>query len=310
MARDELELSRTASSSASEALSTLQSRHRDLEKSNAELQSTHSTLESAHTALRSTHEALVEAHDSVLSSSSEASSSRSTLQADLTTARAELDKTRSSLSSEKRRADAAEKKRAALQSENGELVAQLEEVRGKVVAVTEEKADLASRLETLGRRPTDPVPNGIPSPLTPDEALELSRRAEQIRTLESALHASTSRVHALSRQLTDLHAAYTTAQRERDDAITAVQSGLSPGGKRGILLSPDERPRTAVDAILPAAVRHRRQVSLAGLKARMEPRRGVKMESLAEEEDVLPGKQFGDEIMFCCPACDGDLITL
>lgn len=76
--------------------------------------------------------------------------------------------------------------------------------------------------------------------------------------------------------------------------------------------------------ILPASVRHKRQVSLTALKARMEPARTVRSSRLGSttEEDegevkVSPAsdrtrvrKQFGDEIVFCCPACEGDLITL
>jgi hypothetical protein len=66
--------------------------------------------------------------------------------------------------------------------------------------------------------------------------------------------------------------------------------------------------------MLPASVRHKRQASLAGLKARMGPTRTVSglgpMESVEEDLGLIGRKQFGDEIMFCCPACEGDLITL
>jgi hypothetical protein len=34
------------------------------------------------------------------------------------------------------------------------------------------------------------------------------------------------------------------------------------------------------------------------------------MESVQEDLGLIGRKQFGDEIMFCCPACEGDLITL
>ena len=201
-----------------------------------------------------------------------------------------------------------------------------------------------------------PLPSSPPLPGSHAEA-------ERIRSLESALHASASRIHELSRQLTDMHAAYATAQRERDDALLAAP--FSPASTRGFFLSPaDEttpsrspglgsglglgRPpsvpsRSSVDTMLPASVRQRRQVSLTALKARMEhPPRSKpltspsRMEAVTEKESEGVGgggggggggegggrrgsgvatpqrlrKQFGDEIVFCCPACEGDLITL
>lgn len=63
--------------------------------------------------------------------------------------RTELDGATAKLESTMKRAEAAEKKRAALQEENGELVKQLEEVRGRVVQVMEEKVELAGRVESL-----------------------------------------------------------------------------------------------------------------------------------------------------------------
>jgi hypothetical protein len=157
--------------------------------------------------------------------------------------------------------------------------------------------------------------------------------------LEDSLLASASRADDLTRQLTDLHSAYATAQKERDDALAGTT--FSPRGAKSLFLSPaDEHPRIpsgpgspsphvpmnrTVDAILPAAVRHRRQVSLSALKARMEPSSRVpssRMAPLLEEGDASASslaegrtlrhvpKQFGDEIVFCCPACEGDLITL
>jgi hypothetical protein len=83
--------------------------------------------------------------------------------------------------------------------------------------------------------------------------------------------------------------------------------------------------------MLPPSVRHRRLVSLSALKARMEPPRPLASPSRLGIEAVSEGdegegrmngsvgltpthaplrKQFGDEIVFCCPACEGDLITL
>lgn len=218
-----------------------------------------------------------------------------------------------------KRAENAEKRREGLQSENDELVAQLSEVRGRVVEVMQEKADLASRVESLESRSKADTKEletvraqvkehelASASATSEDQTrLEISKQAAKIRELESALHAATSRVHTLTRQLS---------------ANTPPMTSPS----RGILYSPDEKqgrpsgpPRLpSVDMLLPASVRHKRQVSLAGLKARMGTANrtvssiGGGMDSVQEDLGLIGRKQFGDEIMFCCPACEGDLITL
>ena len=198
-----------------------------------------------------------------------------------------------------------------------------------------------------------------------------------------------------------MHAAYATAQRERDEAMAAssasfagmgsgtrglfspldesipttlyyhsnshspgigIGNGSTSGSKNGLGLGrPPLLPtRSNVDMILPASVRHKREVSLNALKARMQPTQTKPLRSphlsktisagglgnLNEDDEVRNGnqsehegeggnvdededrrgieetwagrrtswmmsrKQFGDEIVFCCPACEGDLITL
>lgn len=238
----------------------------------AELQSTHSSTSVELERLRKEHAFQSESLRSTKSS--------------LETSKSELDVTTTSLGTERKRAEAAEKKKAALQSENDNLLRQLEEVRQKVTTVMEEKADLAEALDSAKSK--------IPK-VDIDQA---------VKKLEADLQASTSRVQLLTRQLADLQSAYTSLQ-------SSASSGNTPTPSREVPPQ-SNRPtgvNRTVDAILPANVRHKRQVSIAALKARMgtaNTRRG--MDSLAEH----PGerKQFGDEIMFCCPACEGDLITL
>lgn len=124
-------------------------------------------------------------------------------------------------------------------------------------------------------------------------------------------------------------------------------SGSGSGAKGYFFSPPDQQPLAPqsptiapkprlnpVDAILPPSVRHKRQVSLNALKARMEPSMSLKgasplrgLRTMNEVKEEANGgdegrrgsvdsrrigvkKQFGDEIMFCCPACDGELITL
>jgi hypothetical protein len=265
-----------------------------------------------------------------------------------------------------------------LKGEHLDLQRRLEEAQSS--SATHE-ATITSLRSELDSRPAEsvpsPKPNGVESssPSHIDESaaqLELSASVERIRALEASLHASSSRVHELSRQLADLHVAHALAQKERDEALRATTSPRGSGsGAKGLFLAPaDEATRgsgsglggfgglggsspgpssprggnvgnntntlgnRSVDAILPAAVRHRRQVSLSALKARMEPAPSLRVSSgrmaaVGEEAEGDGGvegstssahayqhahahvpKQFGDEIVFCCPACEGDLITL
>jgi hypothetical protein len=212
-----------------------------------------------------------------------------------------------------KRAETAEKRKEALQTENDELVKQLEEVRGRVVEVMEEKAELAGRIETLETRSKNDakalevaksqigehettISSLRDTSISDERALEISQQAAKIRELEAALHAATSRVHSLTKQLATV-------------PPTSPSANLFVDAK-----TPPIQRLPSVDLMLPASVRHKRQASLAGLKARMGPSRTVSglgpMESVQEDLGLIGRKQFGDEIMFCCPACEGDLITL
>jgi hypothetical protein len=161
-------------------------------------------------------------------------------------------------------------------------------------------------------------------------ALEISDLQAKVRQLESSSHAASSRAHDLARQLADMTAANAELQRGAGAAGAA-------GGAAGLFISPVDRPHSPsppssprwrerpLDAGLPASVRHKRQVSLNALKARMGPhlpRRGslLRLDSVSESgsgrsSPVLDAparrqQQFGDEIMYCCSACEGDLVTL
>jgi CII-binding regulator of phage lambda lysogenization HflD len=281
-----------------------------------ELQRSHSTLESEHTDLQSAFDALKEDHEALRTTHAESTSSLSTAESSLSAVQSELSTAKSNISNLTKRAETAEKRKEGLQTENDELVKQLAEVRDRVVEVMEEKADMTSRIQTLETRSKTDVKDleaaqtlikehesTISSlrdtAISDDRALEISQQAAKIRELEAALHAATSRVHTISRQL-------------------AAVPPTSPSSNLFLAASEEKRPPVqrlpTVDLMLPASVRHKRQVSLAGLKARMGPSRTVSglgpMESVSEDLGLIGRKQFGDEIMFCCPACEGDLITL
>jgi hypothetical protein len=211
----------------------------------------------------------------------------------------------------------------ALQTQHSEITAQLEAANNRI----------QTQESTISSLQSSSSNSDVSSPSTDTTT--------RIQSLETALQASTLRVQTLSRELADLHSAYIQAQKERDDALSST-STFSPRAARGqgLFLSPsEESPRRAplgrtasgglVDSILPASVRHKRQVSLNALKARMEPRDVKKMGVVGEEDEEgreggsetnTPGiggkramttrSQFGDEIVFCCPACEGDLFEI
>ena len=219
-----------------------------------------------------------------------------------------------------------------------ELQTELEGIKADLQSKDERLQAAQAKLDKADAKSTNPEVNGDEiSTLRSAHALEISQQAEKVRSLETALHAAESRVHALSRQLTDLQAAQSNMS-------------LASPGQRGLFLSDEgsssydrrsplgnARP-TGVDALLPAHVRHKRQVSLSALKARMEPSvshrsTGAPLGNVQEEGGSRRGStsstgtpgvegkpaaskrngarlQFGDEIVFCCPACEGDLIEL
>jgi predicted nucleic acid-binding Zn-ribbon protein len=264
-------------------------------------------VQSALDSLRNEHETLQSTH-------ANSSTSVTELETNLKTVQTELSSIKTNLANMTKRAETAEKRKEALQTENDELVKQLEEVRGRVVEVMEEKADLAGRIETLETRSKNDskdlemartqiaehevtISTLRDASISDERALEISQQAAKIRELESALHAATSRVHSLTKQLS---AVPPTSPSQN---LFVADSGR-----------PQAQRLPSVDLLLPASVRHKRQASLAGLKARMAPSRSLSgmgpMEGVQEELGLIGRKQFGDEIMFCCPACEGDLITL
>ncbi len=180
--------------------------------------------------------------------------------------------------------------------------------------------------------------------------LEMSSLSARLRSTETALHDETSRAHSLARQLSDVQTEVARVNRERDEALRKIELGVGSSrgpthaGGDGTALSSVPTmiaPRAPIDFNLPPSARHKRQVSLQALRARMGPvaieerrpsasRRSTSgFSSLKEEEDgsteqgeegVIAANghdhvprqrgQFGDEVVFWCSACQGDLITL
>lgn len=126
------------------------------DKSSKDLQSAHDKIKadlhkitSEHKTLAGSHADLTAAHDILKAEHGNASKSFNDTDKSLKEASAELDQTKKTLGTVTKRADAAEKKRDALQTENGDLVSQLEELRGKVVKTSDEKIELAGKVESF-----------------------------------------------------------------------------------------------------------------------------------------------------------------
>ena len=189
--------------------------------------------------------------------------------------------------------DAAEAAQKSLQDQVDEITSartaletELERLREKVAALEEEIA--TARLTASASTPLPQSPGD--DTVEAQRALDASLTAQRLRETEHKLHQSESKVHSLSRQLAQL----STSQP-----------------------LPKSSPRNVqVDAhsMLPAATRHKRQVSLSLLKARMESsssRPGLSPAGeTIEEEEHGRHTQFGDELMFACKSCQGDLIML
>lgn len=256
----------------------------------------------------------------------------------------------SSLAEENRRLEETSAAHEALLKQYDSVQSQLKTLTADHEGAQETIRELEATASTSSKpERSDDADDGTVSALKAQHTLDISEQTEKIRSLESSLHASTSRVHAFTRQLADLQSAYAAAQKDRDEAL--LNGTLSPrgSGTKGLFISSDETDQLSplghgipsrslgVDALLPASVRHKRQVSLSALKARMEPsysraplspmgsvnemdessrRPSVTSNgAITPNKEALKGattsrKQFGDEIVFCCPACDGDLITL
>lgn len=133
-------------------------------------------------------------------------------------------------------------------------------------------------------------------------ALEISNYASQLRSVESALHAESSRSHALSRQITDLQAELAEARRTRRDSAAMVAPAVS------YRLAPTTN---TIDEGLAPSVKQKRRAALALLKARLSAAAGAPgTPSVEHVPDHSFRSQLSEDAVFWCPCCDGDLISL
>jgi hypothetical protein len=136
-------------------------------------------------------------------------------------------------------------------------------------------------------------------------ALEISNYGSKLRSIESALHAESSRSHSLSKQITDLQAELMEAKRQQQ------QRDLHPSTSLSYRLAPTT---TMIDEKLPPSVRQKRRTALALLKARLSAASSSAPGTPSNEADHRPDHSFrsqlSEDAVFWCPCCDGDLISL
>ncbi|KAK4686182.1 hypothetical protein P7C73_g3947, partial [Tremellales sp. Uapishka_1] len=133
----------------SQSSSTTQTALAELQSAHAILQTSHDTLSTDQNALQSSYDGLQSTHSELKDSFSTSLSKIASLEHSLESTKTELASTKNDFSTASKRAESVEKRRAALQNENDDLVKQLEEMRGKVIEIMEEKVDMAARIESL-----------------------------------------------------------------------------------------------------------------------------------------------------------------
>lgn len=257
---------------------------------------------------------------------------------------AQIKDLQSQLASSIKRAESAVEQNAGLKEDNAGLLSTLQDVRAQVTKITEECTEIESELravreqlataqadaEQLQKQQSDETAESnqvrsilqnclesddVALPLvelaqriqakiqstTDGDAeasasrdLERSELASRIRSLEAELHDQTRRNHQLNKRLT-----------------TSNDSKSYTGLSRA---PPAQSSRIDVDVGLTPAVRHKRQASLALLKARMigSDSSSFRLDDLSEEATSSAPRfaQISDDAVFWCSCCSGDLITL
>lgn len=212
---------------------------------------------------------------------------------------------------------------------------EIEVLRSELMAKDEE-------LESFQKTPvtddaTPSLDNEMLSALKQQHVLELSSAQSQIRALETAVFEAQDRAHRLQRQigvledqLAQIRVSGTTPRPFSPSTSVRSSSRASSGlrrasfGKQGGLVPPSTR--SVFDVGLSPETRHKRQVSLSMLKARIEsettannhtPRvlspvpQGDEQSFSSVHEGHPWRPQFMDEShIFWCHSCRGDLVIL
>ncbi|KAJ9105812.1 hypothetical protein QFC19_003380 [Naganishia cerealis] len=183
------------------------------------------------------------------------------------------------------------------------VVREIQNLKAEIKRLGNEMDELRPAVKETDSQQEDPV-----ALVQAQHALEISNYSSQLRSIESALHAESSRSHSLSKQITDLQAELFETKRQLQQRETYPSTAPSLVSYR---LAPTT---TMIDEKLPPSVRQKRRTALALLKARLTAAAGSAPGTPLNETDHRPDhlfrSQLSEDAVFWCPCCDGDLISL
>ena len=199
-------------------------------------------------------------------------------------------------------------------------------------SIREMKAKLRTLEQDLAERSADTVKEAEIEALRSQHGIEISERDSRLRRMQEEAHDEANRIHRMSKQMSDLENELTALRSQSASRAVSVAPGTTPlvnnvrsrpaslvvGGPQVVV-----PPTASIDASLPPSMRHKRQVSLAMLKARMSgpppllSRNASKINMsgvIAENDEAaevhLPDS-LSDDAVFWCSACSTQtLITL
>ena len=199
-------------------------------------------------------------------------------------------------------------------------------------SIREMKTKLRTLEQDLAQRSVDTGKEAEIEALQSQHGIEISERDSRIRRMQEEAHDEANRIHRMSKQMSDLETELAALRSQSASQTVSVAPGLIPlvnnvrsrpsslavGGPQVIV-----PPTASIDASLPPSMRHKRQVSLAMLKARMSgpppslSRNASKIngsEVMTENDEAaevhLPDS-LSDDAVFWCSACSTQtLITL
>lgn len=240
----------------------------------------------------------------------------------------EAEETRRALSSQLEASTAeANKSKALMQALMGTLDVSGEDSEAILPAI----ASLKEKLLVAEARSADTSKDDAIAAMQSQHVIDVSERDSAIRRAQDEAHQQTSKNHEMSKRIEDMEQELASLRTQlsttgHTPTNTGNATPRSDGQRSATFAVPISTqvapPSASIDASLPPSMRHKRQVSLAMLKARMSgppiSLGGRSPDAITEEEEEEHmarhgptfASQISDDAVFWCPECEGDLITL
>jgi hypothetical protein len=198
-------------------------------------------------------------------------------------------------------------------------------------SIREMKTKLRTLEQELAERSTDTGKEAEIEALRSQHGIELSERDSRIRRMQEEAHNEANRIHRMSKQMSDLENELATLRSQTASRSIPVAPGSTPlvnvNSRPSSLAVPGPSlvipPTASIDASLPPSMRHKRQISLAMLKARMSgPPPSLSRNTsrtnmsgvIAQDDEAVEAHlpdSLSDDAVFWCSACSSQtLITL